>query len=346
MPLAIAPTAAFPFPLARRAGRTRFCWMAAKSASLTGGLHASYLVFAHIVEDRPLQLPDDLAEIDAIQPWERAITANELGDLVAEYALRYDDGTRRPSRFGGDSPFSRRASFGARAPSPRCRIRRTRSSRSASENIDLGRIPAVHTGGARRAMAAGATRRASISGSTPCPTRAGQGDQRDSPGRQKRARADLWHQRDASRSASAASLDAAQAGAGAAGGLKFNAIGELDGVDIDLGTVISARAQLDYDRDAWFGEATNAQPARSETEGAIIEYRGASAGEALSGPKMARWLAYDLSQADGEALVEVAEARQLVRVKVVDERGARWRYASIFTASMANICRRAAITGG
>ena len=51
----------------------------------------------------------------------------------------------------------------------------------------------------------------------------------------------------------------------------FNAIGELDQVDIDLGYVISARAQLIYDRDAWFGEAVNVQPRRSERV-AIIEY--------------------------------------------------------------------------
>ena len=54
-------------------------------------------------------------------------------------------------------------------------------------------------------------------------------------------------------------------------GARFNAIGELDGVDIDLGVVISARAKLEYERDAWFSDATNAQPTRSERV-AIIEY--------------------------------------------------------------------------
>jgi len=107
----------------------------------TGALHASYLVFAHIVEDRRRQLPAELAQIDAIQPWERAMSANELGDLVAEYALHYEDGssTAIPVRrrfaiqqarvYWGASAF-------AAVPHTQDEI-----VRSASENIELGRIP-------------------------------------------------------------------------------------------------------------------------------------------------------------------------------------------------------------
>jgi hypothetical protein len=102
-------------------------------------------------------------------------------------------------------------------------------------------------------------------------------------------------------------------------GLKFNAIGELDGVDIDLGTLISARALLDYDREAWFSSATNAQPARSETV-AIIEYAAHPQAKLYLQAENGEWLANDLSQSDGRS-VWTYEARQSLRVKVVDESG-------------------------
>ena len=103
-------------------------------------------------------------------------------------------------------------------------------------------------------------------------------------------------------------------------GVKFNAIGELDGVDIDLGTVISARAQLDYERGEWFGDATNAQPTRSATV-AIIEYAAHPQAKLSLDRADGEPFTYELSQADNGALVTVVEARQLVRVKIVDERG-------------------------
>ena len=103
-------------------------------------------------------------------------------------------------------------------------------------------------------------------------------------------------------------------------GLEFNAIGELDGVDIDLGTVISARAQLDYDRDEWFGPATNAQPARSD-QVAIIEFAAHPREKLYLERADGERLAYELVETADASMIEVLEARQLLRVKVVDERG-------------------------
>ncbi|MDQ4041497.1 MAG: CehA/McbA family metallohydrolase, partial [Actinomycetota bacterium] len=54
-------------------------------------------------------------------------------------------------------------------------------------------------------------------------------------------------------------------------GMVLDAIGELDGVDIDLGTVISARAALDYDHARWSSDALVTEPSRSERE-VIVEY--------------------------------------------------------------------------
>ena len=102
-------------------------------------------------------------------------------------------------------------------------------------------------------------------------------------------------------------------------GVVFNAIGELEGVDIDLGTVISARTRLDYEREAWFGDATNAQPQQSPTS-AIIEYAAHPQARLYLHGENGEQHTYDLSDLTGGAL-EVAEARQLVRVRVLDEAG-------------------------
>ena len=100
----------------------------------------------------------------------------------------------------------------------------------------------------------------------------------------------------------------------------FNTIGELDQIDIDLGYVISARAQLIYDRDAWFGEAVNVQPRRSE-QVAVIEYAAhPEARMHLRGTDDALF-SYDLGSMQEDGQIEVAEARRLIKVKVVDDKG-------------------------
>jgi hypothetical protein len=54
-------------------------------------------------------------------------------------------------------------------------------------------------------------------------------------------------------------------------GVSFNAAHELDEVEIDLGTVISARAALDYDHGRWHPGEAVVEPARSDTD-ALVEY--------------------------------------------------------------------------
>src|SRR6185369_16388857 len=54
-------------------------------------------------------------------------------------------------------------------------------------------------------------------------------------------------------------------------GATFNAIGELDGLALDLGQVISATRALDYDAAAWNSRAAEVQPAASDSQ-AIVEY--------------------------------------------------------------------------
>jgi len=286
----------------------------------TGGIQASYLVFAHIVEDRPLELPDDLAENDAIQPWEQAITANELGDLVAEYALHYDDGARSVvpvrRRFAIQQA---RVYWGASAFAA---VPHTQDEvvRSNSENINLGRMPADTYG--RGETRHGSGRDAApehiwlYALPNPEPDKAiseirlvGKGERALIYGISA-TQVEAHPLRSYTRRKLPLALPE---------GVKFNAIGELDGVDIDLGYVISARAQLEYDREVWFSEATNAQPERSETT-ALIEYAAHPQAKLYLETADGETLAYNLDQLDGGA-VEVAEARQSVRVRVVDEHG-------------------------
>ncbi len=286
----------------------------------TDSLKASYLIFAHIVEDRRPELPSDLAEVDAIQPGEGTMAANELGDLVAEYSLRYEDGAT------ASIPIRRRFAiqqarvyWGASAFAA---VPHTRDTvvRSASEMSELGRLPADTYGRGE--------------------TRHGSG--RDAAGEHiwlyalpnpepdkaiSEIRLASKDERALIYGVSATQVEAHPLRAwtrrklplALPDGVKFNAIGELDGVDIDLGTVISARAQLDYARDEWFGEATNAQPARSDSA-AIIEFAAHPQAKLYLQTEDGEWLATDLSQSEGWS-VWTYEARQLVRVRVRDESG-------------------------
>src|SRR5258706_65050 len=52
---------------------------------------------------------------------------------------------------------------------------------------------------------------------------------------------------------------------------RLNAIGELDGVTVDLGTVISARAARDYDPVRWLGNEPLVKPARSG-QSVVVEF--------------------------------------------------------------------------
>ena len=105
-------------------------------------------------------------------------------------------------------------------------------------------------------------------------------------------------------------------------GVELNAADELEQIDIDLGTVISARAALSYDREQWLGDAADVQPAR-ETREVLVEYaahpaarlfvgEGGGADGASAGVPVA-----DLASG---GLVEVAAAERPVTIRVV-ERG-------------------------
>ena len=287
----------------------------------TGDLRASYIVFAHIVEDRRLELPADLKDFQGRQHREGATPGNELGDLAAEYQLHYADGSvsaipiRR--RFAIQQPH---VEWGASAFAALPHQRDTVVS-TVTEALGLGRMPASGYGRGETRQQSGRDAYAEhiwlYALPNPQPEKT-IGEIR-LLGKNERVliygisatRVEAHPLRAQTRRKLPLSLPE---------GVSFNAIGELGGVDIDLGTVISARAQLDYDRKKWFSGATNAQPELSERV-AIIEFAAHPQAKLYLEGDDGEFLASDLSRSNGWSIFEIAEARQLVRVKVVDASG-------------------------
>ena len=286
----------------------------------TADLQASYLVFAHIVEDRRPELPADLGDYEGGRTWDGATPGNDLGDLVAEYQLHYTDGSAAAipirRRFAIQQP---RIVWGASAFAA-VPHRRDDVVRSASENIEVGRLPVDTYGRGETRHGSGRDHSSEIIWlyALPNPEPEKAISEIRLIGKEERAliygisatQVEAHPLRARTRRKLPLELPE---------GVKFNAIGELDGVDIDLGAVISARAQLDYDRDAWFGDAPNAQPARSDNR-AIIEYVAHPQAKLYLQAEDGEWQVNDLSQSDGWS-VWTYEARQLVRVRVTDESG-------------------------
>ena len=207
-----------------------------------GGLTARYLVFVHYVADRASNYLSGFADSDA--------DGNELGDRVADYVLRYADGTEhvrairrrfaiQQARIGwGASPF-------AAVP-----LLADQVTASSAENQAAGRSPSAYGRGETRHSSG---RDAGPGGwlyalPNPHPDRAIDAvelrpagepcvvygiaateltDHPLRPGTRRKVVVDL------------------------APGMSFNGAGELKGVDLDLGTVISTRRVLDYDAAAW-----------------------------------------------------------------------------------------------
>ena len=285
------------------------------------GIRASYIIFAHIVEERRLKLPPDFQGFAGVQHNEDATPGNDLGDLVAEYELEYADGRAQTTpirrRFAIQQP---RIEWGASAfaavPHQADSV-----SPNLSEALQLGRMPAAGFG-------QGETRHDNARDSyaehiwlyaLPNP----QPDQAINKvrlaGRDERAliygisatQVEAHPLRARTRRKLALTLPE---------GVEFNAIGELDGLDIDLGAVISARAKLDYDRDTWFGAATNAQPMRSSRE-AIIEFVAHPQALMVLPGADGEVTRIDLSQSESWSVYIQDEPHQLLRVKVLDAGG-------------------------
>ena len=101
------------------------------------------------------------------------------------------------------------------------------------------------------------------------------------------------------------------------GGVELNAAGEIADIDIDLGTVISARARQVYDASAWDLGHTDVQPDISQTE-VVVEYTAHPAARLHVGRPEGDPVVYDLASPTAQT-VTIAPAHRPVTIKVIDK---------------------------
>jgi hypothetical protein len=276
-------------------------------------VHATYLLFLHVVEDRITNYQPGLADF--------AFDGNELGDRVADYTLAYDDGLTvttpvlrrfaiQQSRIGwGASAF---AALPANEP--------VAFLAATDDHIAHGASTTVYGRGETR-VSAGRDRSGShlwiYAMPNPHPDKAIQ-----------RIVCTPQQERAVIYALTATSLRDHPLRPGVRRklwlplppGAQLNRIGELDGLAIDLGTVISARAALNYDRAAWLSDAPLVQPQRAD-DAVIVEFVAHPQAK-LYVPTADGQQLYDLSElpATGDGAVAVAPAWRPVSIRVV-ERG-------------------------
>src|SRR5215207_5947097 len=293
--------------------------------------HATYLVFLHAVEDWQVPEPAGFAPVGPA-PLAGRNDGNELGRRVSDYILDYGDGARVETsilrRFAiqqrhitwGPSPFAAIPALGpavfssgtedyllervAAEPWGRGETRHDSWRAVDAENLWLYALPnpkpekPIHAvilrGGEERSVIYG------ISSTTLA-------DHPLRPGVRRKLRLTLPE------------------------GVKLNAIGELDAdsrapaIGIDLGTVISARAALDYDGDRWARGEADVQPKQSASA-VVVEYAAHSAGRLYVATDPDSHLAIDLAAVDGTArdgsslqIEPIAAANRPVRLRVIDK---------------------------
>jgi hypothetical protein len=274
-----------------------------------GGLRASYLIFLHAVEDQVTNYLDGLADF--------ATDGNLIGQHVSEYQLDFEDGERvavpirrrfaiQQSHIGwGASPFEAIPAMGNQVFN------------TATEQMILGQMPG-------RGYGRGETRHETMRNhpqgqiwlyALPNPhpdrpihqlqlipgaervtiyglTATQLVDHPLQPGVRRKVRVSLPE------------------------GVDVNRMGEVEGIAIDLGYVISARAALDYDNERWLGDEPNVQPIRSE--GAVIVEYAAHPQARLFVGDGAQQRVYELSQLSGD-IAEVAPAHRTVRLRILEK---------------------------
>lgn len=295
-------------------------------------LRATYVVFLHAVEDRPLAPPDGFPPFGAMPGGGGASAGNELGDHVADYVLIDGDGRQTITpiyrRFAiqqrhicwGASPFAAVPALppvvftsgtedyllGRVAGLPYGDAETRTDSRRSDDGVNLWlyALPNPHPErGIRSLVLRPCHERSLIYGITATTLR----DHPLRPGVRQKARLTL------------------------PAGVTLNALGELD-VDrrspqlaIDLGQVISARGALDYDPTEWNGSAPDAQPTLAN-DAVVLEYAAHPQGRLTlangSGAPLTADLPSNGAPATGSAqpldLRAIPAADRPVKLRVVD----------------------------
>ena len=282
------------------------------------GIEASYLVIVHVVEDREQALPSDMAELRGEIPLAYGYTGNELGDVVSEYRLEYSDGSHinipilrrfaiQQARIGwGASPF---AAVSASEPGVE----------STATELHLTKRPSMPYGRGETRHASGRDRAGEhlwlYALPNPHPDKALQRlvcvpkNERSAIYALSHTRVDAHPLRPGTRQKLKLTLPET---------VELNEIAEFDGLDIDLGMVISVRAALDYERERWSGNEANVQPTRSERT-VIVEYIAHPMAKLYVDTGDDEPLAYDLSEGEADAIVQINPATRPVKLRVVDK---------------------------
>lgn len=289
----------------------------------SGSVTASYLIFLHAVEDRVTNYLTGLADF--------AIDGNELGDLVADYTLEYEDGTVETTpilrRFAiqqsriawGASAFAAIPALKAgtfatlteeqilghppTGPYGRGETRHVAGRERSADRLWLYALPNPHPAKPirrivctpqpeRTSSSRGASKkeRALIYGITATTVT----DHPLRPGVRRKARLTLPE------------------------GVKLNKLGEVEGLQIDLGVVISARAALDYDHTRWLSAEPVVQPVKAE-QAVIIEYAAHPQAQLYVPTGADTQQVYDLAALTSTDLIEVAPAHRPVTLRVVEQ---------------------------
>ncbi len=293
-------------------------------------LAATYLVFLHAVEDIPRELPDTFGEIGPA-PGAGDNKGNALGRHVSDYVLLYGDGSSAETpvlrRFAiqqrhitwGASPFAAVPAKGpfvfnsatedfllnqvAAQPYGRGETRHDSGRAVETENLWLYALPNPEPGKMIVAFVLRPREERSVIYGISATTLK---DHPLRPGVRRKLRLTLPE------------------------GVALNAIGEIESesraprIAIDLGTVISARAALDYDAARWNGELPEAQPEQSAAA-VIVEYAAHPAGRLSVATGTDTVVSADLPS-DGEKATEttplliepVGAAERPVTLRVID----------------------------
>ena len=275
-----------------------------------GNLTATYLIFAHAVADRATVYQQGFAE--------GSIDGNELGDHVADYALEYANGERVAlpilRRFAiQQSRILWGASAFAAMPHAKPGV-----FRNATEEIILQRLSTAQYGRSETRTASGREQVADKLWLYALPN-----PNPETP--IARIVLNPGHERAVVYAISATQLADHPLRPGLRRklhlklptGVQLNAIGELDEIDIDLGTVISARAALNYDLDAWASTTPVVLPTPA-TDAVVVEYTAHPHAKLyLNTPNGLQ--SYDLAAPTGDAIAHVAPSHRPVAIHIIEK---------------------------
>jgi hypothetical protein len=275
-----------------------------------GSLRATYLMFLHAVEDRRTKYLEGFAD--------DATTGHELGDLVSEYSLEYDDGPaeiipvfrrveiQQSHVAWGANPFA-----AVSALKPLVLL-------SSSEYQALGRVPPREHGVCvtRVVSSYELTREHLWIYALPNPFPERQIRQLVCAPRRERSliyavsytSVGEHPLRPGRRETLLVALPP---------GSQLNSLGELDGIDLDLGVVISARRKLGYDRDGWLGGDPDSQPATTD-DSVLVEVSAHPQSKLYLKAADGSVVAHDIGDPSRASIIHIEPAVQPVRLRVIE----------------------------